>query len=125
MAAIAAVLAMYEPDLIREATDPRTGIQATEKFAAFMPNAGELKIFCDAIASQRARYARYRQLPPPERVERRPFPPDPAPVNDPASPFHGKHEPGTILSNFDAAVRLYGRPVGAFEDGRTKPYGAN
>ena len=43
VAAVAAVLSLYEPDIIREATDPRTGIQTAEKFAAFMPNAGELK----------------------------------------------------------------------------------
>ncbi len=34
----------------------------------------------------------------------------------------GRHPPGTILSNYDEAVRLYGRPIGAFDDGRCNPY---
>lgn len=118
VAAIAAVLAMYEPDLIREATDPRMGIQSTEKFAAFMPNSGEVKAFCEALASQKERIARYRLLPPPDPQTRRPVPPDPAPGAD------GKHPAGTILANYDAALKQYGRPVGPFDEGRVKPYGS-
>ncbi len=106
VAAIAAVLAMYEPEIIREATDPRTGIQSTEKFTAFMPNAGEVRTFCADLAARNERLDRYRQLPPPEPRVRRPIPPDPAP-----DPKTGKHPPGTILSNFDEAFRIYGRPV--------------
>jgi hypothetical protein len=49
VAAVAAVLSCYSNDTIREATDPRTGISATEKFAAFMPNPGEVKLFCDDL----------------------------------------------------------------------------
>lgn len=122
VAAIAAVLATFELDIIREATDPRTGIQSTEKFAAFMPNAGEVKAFCDALASRKLRLAHYRALPPPGRVTRRAPPPDPPVINDATSPHHGKHPPGTILANYDEAVRLYGRPLCAFEDGRERPY---
>lgn len=107
MAAIAAVLATFEPEIIREATDPRTGIQGTEKFAAFMPNAGEVRTFCVDLGSRKERLDHYRQLPPPERTIRRPVLPDPAP-----DPKTGKHPPGTILANFDEAFRLYGRPVG-------------
>jgi hypothetical protein len=63
VAAIAAVLACYEPDLIREATDPRTGISAAEKFMSFMPNSGELKAFCDALAQRRRRMGEYAAMP--------------------------------------------------------------
>jgi len=105
---------MYEPDIIREATDPRTGIQSKPKFAAFMPNSGEVKEFCDALINEKARFAKYRSLPPPSRPVRRPVPPDPAPGPD------GKHPPGTILSNYDDAVKRYGRPIGRFEPGREK-----
>lgn len=61
--AIAAVLAMYDADLIREVTDPRTGIATDEKFAAFMPNAGELKRYCDGLAARRERIQRLGALP--------------------------------------------------------------
>ncbi len=64
VAAVAAVLAMYDPAIIREVTDPRSGIQTTEKFASWMPNAGELKIHCDGVAAYRERLDRLRQAPP-------------------------------------------------------------
>src|SRR5262245_7546966 len=60
VASIAAVLAMYEPEIIAQVTDPRTGISTHEKFRTFMPNSGELKAYCDehqAIADRRRRYA--------------------------------------------------------------------
>lgn len=61
--AIAAVLSSYEPSLIQEVTDPNTGIAATEKFMTFMPNAGELKVYCDAMAARRERVQRLGKLP--------------------------------------------------------------
>lgn len=63
VAAITAILAMYDPEIMREVTDPRTGIQTSEKFAAFMPNAGELKIYCDGVAARRERVQRLGALP--------------------------------------------------------------
>jgi hypothetical protein len=51
VAAITLVLAQYPDNLIAEVTDPRSGIQTCEKFAAFMPNAGELKVYCEQVAS--------------------------------------------------------------------------
>jgi hypothetical protein len=57
VASIAAVLTLYDPEIIRDVTDPRTGISTTEKFSSFMPNSGELKIFCDEIRQRRARVA--------------------------------------------------------------------
>lgn len=60
VAAVAIVLSLYDPDLIREVTDPRTGIQTSEKFAAFMPNAGELKVYCEVIATRRERLEKWQ-----------------------------------------------------------------
>lgn len=71
MAAIAKVLSTYEPDLIREVTDPVTGINATEKYMAFMPNAGELKVYCEAIAARRERIQRLGSLPRPDPNQKR------------------------------------------------------
>lgn len=74
VASIAAVLTLYAPELVREVTDPRTGISTDEKFATFMPNSGELKVYCDAIRDRRARYDRLGALP-------RPTPRLPPPIN--------------------------------------------
>lgn len=63
--AIAAVLTLYDESLIREATDPRTGIQTSEKFATFMPNAGELKRYCDGIAERKYRLEQLAKIPKP------------------------------------------------------------
>jgi hypothetical protein len=63
VAAIAAVLTMYDTDLIREVTDPRSGIAATEKFMTFMPHAGELKVYCDGVAARKERMRRYAEQP--------------------------------------------------------------
>ncbi|WP_454619037.1 hypothetical protein [Bradyrhizobium cenepequi] len=65
VAAISAVLASYEPEIVREVTDPRTGIMTSEKYMSFMPNAGELKVYCEAIAARRERFNRMASLPPP------------------------------------------------------------
>lgn len=75
VAAIAAVLSMFDPALIREVTDPRTGISQSDfmdgRFRSFMPNSGELKAYCESIARHRERIARLgaihipKRLPPP------------------------------------------------------------
>jgi hypothetical protein len=79
VAAIAAVLSGYETDLIREVTDPRTGICTTEKYMSFMPNAGELKFYCEGVAARRQRMQRLGALPPPDFSRARLAPPQPAP----------------------------------------------
>lgn len=79
VASIAAVLSLYEADVVREVTDPRTGIQATEKFAAFLPNAGELKLYCDGVAAYRERMKNYAALPSPNMARVFLPPPPPAP----------------------------------------------
>lgn len=65
VAAISAVLAMYETDLVREVTDPRTGIQTSERFETFMPNAGELRRYCEGIAARNERLQRLGSKPAP------------------------------------------------------------
>ena len=77
VASIAAVLSLYEPELIRRVTDPRTGISTREKFMSFMPNSGELKVFCDEQAAIDDRYRRYQRLPGPERLALPKPPPGP------------------------------------------------
>jgi hypothetical protein len=86
VSAIAAVLACYDIDLIREVTDPRTGICTTEKFMTFMPNAGELKVYCEAVAARRERIRKLGELPRPDFTQARLSAPPPA-AGDLASVF--------------------------------------
>lgn len=79
VAAIAAVLARYDTDLIRDVTDPRTGIMTTEKFMTFMPNVGELKVYCDGVAARRDRIQHLGSLPAPDFSRARLPPPEPRP----------------------------------------------
>ena len=76
VAAIAAVLSLYDDDLMREVTDPRTGIGTSEKFRAFMPNAGELKDYCEGIMAHREKMKR---MGPKARPVTRALPPPPQP----------------------------------------------
>jgi hypothetical protein len=108
VAAIASILTLYQDWVIRVATDPRTGIGTVEPYTRYMPNPGELKLFCDAIATRAARADRWRALPAGTRhCGFVPAPPDPPPGAD------GRHPPGTILANYGEAVRLYGKPMEA------------
>ncbi len=79
VAAIAAVLSMYDTNLIREVTDPRTGIMTSEKYMSFMPNAGELKVYCDSVAARQDRLQKLGELPKPDFTRARLPPPPPAP----------------------------------------------
>lgn len=86
VAAVAAVLAVYDTELIREVTDPRTGIMTAEKHLGFMPNAGELKVYCDAVAARRDRLQRLGSLPAPN-LNRPRLPPPPPMPGDKATVF--------------------------------------
>lgn len=77
VAAIAAVLSLYDADLIREVTDPRTGIMTREKYMSFMPNAGELKVYCDGVAAQRVYIGHLAAFPPPRLGSPPPLPAGP------------------------------------------------
>lgn len=58
-AAIAAILAEYEPEVVHRVTDPRTGIPRKMKF---MPNPAEVSEFCEETkkAVESERYLRSR-----------------------------------------------------------------
>lgn len=84
--AIALVLAYYDDWVILEATHPRTGIQASEKFKSWPPNSGELKQFCDDMAKREARYAIYDQLPKPNLAPWQPALPRPPALPQEARP---------------------------------------
>ena len=71
------MLSLYDADLIREVTDPRTGIMTSEKYMSFMPNAGELKVYCEGLAARKERMQRLGELPP--AVHARLAAPQPAP----------------------------------------------
>lgn len=52
------VLQEFPQSVVEFATDPRTGIQGTEKFRSFMPNSGEVRAFCQAEMRRIAESAR-------------------------------------------------------------------
>jgi hypothetical protein len=96
VASIAAVLTLYEPEIVREVTDPRGGISTDPKHITFMPNSGELKVYCDTVRDRRWRQAQWnghkaQALPPPVRK-----PPEP-----------GK--------SYVEMFEKHGRPTGPFE----------
>lgn len=95
VAAISAVLSLYDDDLIREVTDPRTGISTSEKYMSFLPNSGELKVYCDGIAARRDRIRKLGELPPVDFSRARLPPPAPRP-GDLATVFvseaHGRYQ---------------------------------
>lgn len=77
--AIAAVLSLYDTDLIREVTDPRSGIQTTEKHMTFMPQPGELRLYCEGIAARRERMRRLGERRVPDHRQVRLEAPEPQP----------------------------------------------
>ncbi len=76
VAALSVVLSTYDTDLIREVTDPRTGIQTSEKHMTFMPSVGELKVYCDGLAARRDRMRKLGSLPKPDFNRARLAPPE-------------------------------------------------
>lgn len=73
------MLSRYDSELIREVTDPNTGISTSEKYMSFMPNAGELKVYCDGVAARRARMQHLASVPALDPNRRRLPPPAPRP----------------------------------------------
>lgn len=109
VSAVAAVLTLYDFEIMREVTDPRTGIMTTEKFAAFMPNAGELKIYCEAVAARQERIQRLGSLPAPDFSRARLPPPEPSP-GDKATvfvPASNSHYQAFLDWSKTADVRLF------------------
>ena len=109
VAAISAVLAIYDADLIREVTDPRTGIITSEKYMSFMPSVGELKNYCDGVAARRERLQRLGSLPAPDFSRARLAPPQPQP-GDKATvfvPISNPHYPALLKWSEKADNRLF------------------
>lgn len=118
MAAISAVLSRYEVELIREVTDPNTGIAATEKYMSFMPNAGELKVYCEAVAARRERIARLGALPAPD-FNRVRLPPPQARPGDQATVFVPEgHHRYPILLDWSVSANPRHFRFGKSSDGR-------
>jgi hypothetical protein len=92
VASIARVLSSYDAELIREVSDPLTGIMTSEKYMSFMPNAGELKVYCDGVAARRERLQRLGSLPAPDFSRARLPPPEPQP-GDKATVFVPTNNP--------------------------------
>jgi hypothetical protein len=112
--AVAAVLAVYDVDLIREVTDPRTGIQTTEKFSSFMPNAGELRIYCETVAARRDRLRRLGSIAVPAAAPRL-APPEPKP-GDLANVFVAETHPRYqrllgIINDLNPRLWRYGKSL--------------
>lgn len=118
VAAITAVLATYDADLIREVTDPRTGICTSEKYAAFMPNAGELKIYCEAIAARKDRMKRLGELPRPDFSRRALPPPEPRPGDKATVHVPSTHERYAKLLEWSKAASEREWRLGKSSDGR-------
>lgn len=124
--AIATVLAVYDEWVILEATHPRTGIQASEKFKSWPPNSGELKQFCDDMSKRAARYAIYDKLPKPNRAPRLP-PPARTEANDRPRPtldeikakypwlFREKQPPPTRQNALQRLGEITGRVISQAE----------
>jgi hypothetical protein len=110
LTALTTILLAYTPDV---AADGATEVANNCKFP---PSRAELHQACEKAAVREERIARYRSLGPAASQSRNDPGPDPEPGLD------GKHPVGTVLANYDAALKRYGRPVGAFEDGRHNPY---
>jgi hypothetical protein len=81
----------------------------------FPPSRFTLRQACEAAATHRFKLERLRSIPAPRARIATEKPADPLPGPD------GRHPPGTILSDYKAAVAIYGRPIGRFEPGREKP----
>jgi hypothetical protein len=86
--------------------DAAVGVGACANSCAKPPSRFELRQACEWAAKERARSEHLRSLPQGEPHKRLGKPADPPPGPD------GRHPPGTILTNYEAAVRLYGVPIG-------------
>jgi hypothetical protein len=122
--AIIGIFLRYPLDIVEHCCDPFTGLPSKQNTT---PTPYDVRCFCEeqmrprryideynarSKVQLRERMEREREM----RASAQPRPADPAPGPD------GKHPPGTILSNYAEAVKIYGRPIGVFEEGRTRPY---
>lgn len=112
MANIASILCGYVK------ADAQEGIQTVANHGGeFAPSRFTVRKACDEALSRRVQIERLRALPAAAPLAHHPRGVDPAPNLE-----TGRHPTGTVLQNFDDAFARYGRPVGAFEEGRLHPY---
>ena len=116
--AIVGILLRYPMSVVREVTCPFTGLPTKTQF---MPTPFDVRQACEELMRPIRDHQYHRQNVERQLAERDdricapPRTPDPAP-----DPITGKHPPGTILSNYDEAVRIYGRPIGRGEPTHSK-----
>ena len=92
--------------------DAHAGIIGVTNHCQFLPSRFEVRQACEVAASNRMRLERLRSTPAPQPIGWLARPPDAPPGPD------GKHPPRTIISNYDEAVRLYGKPLSRDELGK-------
>lgn len=121
---MANLLCQYPRTVAIQCADPIRGVSTKTKF---IPTVADVVEWCEPLTGDMQRTVGREdriaeQLRDREKFERK-FPPA-LPRDTPQVEIgaDGKHAPGTILSNYSEALRLYGRPVGAFEPDRSKPY---
>ena len=120
--AIVGILLRYPIEVAREICNPFTGLAAKQQF---MPSPYDVRTAAEELMRP-LREKQYRKQATDKQLAEREehygreqigngcqFDPEPDPVT-------GKHPPGTILSNYDEAVRIYGRPIGWGEPNHSK-----
>jgi hypothetical protein len=110
VAAIAAVLSHYPPEVVEKITNPFGGLPSR---CNFLPTVREVHAACRELVENKAMAAKRQADQRQQLDERRQF--DEARQQAPIHPEIGKSHPGVILTNYSEAVRKYGRPIGRFE----------
>jgi hypothetical protein len=100
--AIITIMAHYPIAVVEEVVDPFHGLPSKLQFP---PTPFDVRCACDAVAERLARIARSGPPFEPRKQIGGFVSPDPAPGPN------GVHQPGTILSNFSEATKLYGKPL--------------
>jgi hypothetical protein len=106
---LASILMEYDP------RDAAAGAVSCGNDCQFPPTRYELRVSCEVAAARRIKLERLKSIPAPQARIATEKPTDPPPGPD------GRHSSGTILADYEAAVAVYGRPIGRFEPGRSKP----
>jgi hypothetical protein len=108
IANLCSILMLYDP------RDAEAGAKSCANVCQFPPSRYELRLACEVAATHRFKLERLQSIPSPLPRIATQKAADPLPGPD------GRHQPGTILSDYGAAVAIYGRPIGRFEPGREK-----
>jgi hypothetical protein len=101
--AIVTILMHYPVKVVEEVVDPFFGLPSKLKYP---PTPYDVRQACEEVATREYRIARALARPMVPYIPHSARPPDPKP-----NPESGVHPPGTILSDYVEAVRLYGKPL--------------